>query len=477
MINKDLRCSVISKISFSLTPEQDSVLTEMLRFIEGSEGNSIYLLKGYAGTGKTTIVGALIKALKEQGHKVVLLAPTGRAAKIFSIASDTNAYTIHRCIYRQRVFDGSMNGFELNTNLHRNTLFLTDEASLIARNVSGEQAVFGSGRLLDDLVHYVYAGSGCRLLLMGDDAQLPPVGSDESMAMDASFLSGYGLTVTEGVLTGVHRQMNDSGILWNAHSLRNYIFSENRQHLPLLRISGFPDIEVVTGDCLIEELERAYYEAGLEETIVLTRSNKRAYVYNQGIRGRILGHEEVLSSGDWLVVAKNNYHWIDKTLKAMSGMDFIANGDMMRVRKVRRCRQLYGFDFADVLLEFPDYEGVDIEATVLLNTLWSEGPALTPKELESLFQSVWADYPEFTSKKARMDRVKSDDYFNALQIKYAYAVTCHKAQGGQWQRVFVDQGYLMPDQSPVEYARWLYTAITRARDKVYLVNWPASQIE
>lgn len=468
---------IADKISFSLTSEQSDVLHSLSDFLRVQDPNSAFLLKGYAGTGKTSLVGALIRVLQEQRQKMVLLAPTGRAAKVFSRASGCSAYTIHRRIYRQKAFDGSMDGFSLNNNLYQNTLFFVDEASMIANTGSGEGSSFGSGCLLDDLVRFVYSGKGCRLVLIGDDAQLPPVGTPESPALSAACLEGYGLSVFRGVLTGVHRQMSESGILWNASALRQLLFSGEMTELPILKVTGFPDIVSITGETLIEELERAYHDCGMEETIVVTRSNKRANIYNQGIRGRILGREELLTSGDWLVVAKNNYFWIDEETRKASGLDFIANGDMVRVRKVRHCRNIYGFDFADALLEFPDYGEVEIEATVILNTLTSEAASLTRAEADHLFHSVWEDYPEISNKKERLKKIKTDGLFNALQVKYAYAVTCHKAQGGQWERVFVDQGYIGEDQSVEEYVRWLYTAITRTKERVYLVNWPPKQLQ
>lgn len=471
MINKDLRALAGDKIAFSLTPEQDCMLLSFADFMEGRDSKSVFLLKGYAGTGKTTLVGAIIRSLQECRQKVVLMAPTGRAAKVFSKAAGCNAYTIHRKIYRQQVFDGGLGAFSLNDNLYKNTLFFVDEASMIA-NSGSDGASFGSGCLLDDLIRFVYAGDGCRLVLVGDDAQLPPVGIPESPALSEVCLQGYGLQVYEATLTGVHRQLSESGILWNAASLRHLLFSAQDYGLPQLKVSGFPDFVSITGETLIEELEQSYYQCGLEETIVVTRSNKRANIYNQGIRGRILGREELLTSGDWLVIAKNNYFWVDEEVRKNCGLDFIANGDMVRVRKVRRQRNVYGLDFADAVLEFPDYDNMELEATVILNTLNSEAASLTRAEAEHLFQSVWEDYPEIGNKRERLKKIKTDVLYNALQVKFAYAVTCHKAQGGQWERVFVDQGYVGEDQSVEEYVRWLYTAITRARERVYLVNWP-----
>ena len=476
MINKDLKCYIEDKISFLLTEEQSCVLQILVDFLSYADANSAFLLKGYAGTGKTTLVGAVIRALLEQKQKVILLAPTGRAAKVFSKASGFVAYTIHRKIYRQRLFDGSMEGFSLNDNLHHDTLFFVDEASRISNAEGGEGGHFGSGHLLDDLVRFVYSGKRCRLVIVGDDAQLPPVGTLESPALCSQRLEGYGLTVFSGTLTGVHRQMAESGILWNADTLRRLLFSDQLSGLPVLKITGFPDVVSISGETLIEELEQSYYQCGMEETIVVTRSNKRANIYNQGIRGRILGREELLTSGDWIIIAKNNYFWVDDETRKTTGLDFIANGDVAKVRRVRRHRNVYGFDFADAVLEFPDYGQVELEVTIILNTLTSEAAALTRDEADHLFHSVWEDYPEISNKKERLRKIKTDVLFNALQVKFAYAVTCHKAQGGQWERVFVDQGYVGEDQSPVEYVRWLYTAITRAKERVYLVNWPKNQL-
>lgn len=477
MINRDLEYYIKDKISFSLTSEQDRVLHSLVHFIFFPDRNGLFLLKGYAGTGKTSLVGAVIRALQENNLKVVLLAPTGRAAKVFSKASGTVAYTIHRKIYRQKVFDGTMTGFSLNDNLYQNTLFFVDEASMISNISGGDKSGFGTGHLLDDLIRYVYSGKGCRLILLGDDAQLPPIGTSESPALSPDRLERYGLNVSAEKLTQVHRQAEASGILWNAGALRQLLFSENQLSLPSLKTGGFPDIVSITGETLIEELEQAYYECGMEETMVITRSNKRANIYNQGIRGRILGREELLTSGDWVMIAKNNYFWVDEDTRKDSGLDFIANGDIARVRKVRHQRTVYDFDFADVLLEFPDYGQVELEVTVILNTLGSESASLTQAESDHLFYSVWEDYPEIRNKKDRLKKIKSDSLFNALQLKFAYAVTCHKAQGGQWKRVFVDQGYVGEDQSVEEYIRWLYTAITRARERVYLVNWPKNQLQ
>lgn len=353
---------------------------------------------------------------------------------------------------------------------------------------------FGTGRLLDDLIHFVYSGEGCRLMLVGDTAQLPPVGETESPALSRMMLEGYGLDVVEITLRQVVRQLSESGILWNATMLRQMIADEAYGTFPKMRMTA--DVVNMPGSELIEALEQAYYECGQDETIVVTRSNVRANAFNQGIRGRILYMEEELSGGDRVIIVKNNYFWVkddegaDSVKKTGGGkktavtdamisqdgeratMDFIANGDMAIVRRLRNEREEHGFRFADVTLIFPDFNDMEVDATIILDTLQSEAPALTRQQQESLFQHVWDDYPELTTKRDRMKAVKEDRYFNALQVKYGYAVTCHKAQGGQWQRVFVDQGYVTEDMLGPDYFRWLYTAITRATETVYLVNWP-----
>lgn len=331
-------------------------------------------------------------------------------------------------------------------------------------------------RLLDDLVHFVYSGQGCRLLVMGDDAQLPPVGEEQSPALVAGVLAGYGLKVTEGRLTQVVRQGQASGILWNATRLRQLIAEDACFALPKVKLSGFADIKVVPGNELIDALEQCYGRDGQDETIIITRSNKRANIYNKGIRTQILWREEELESGDRLMVAKNNYYWTEQYAgEKRTGMDFIANGETVVVRRVRRTREMYGFRFADVCLVFPDYDDFEMEATLLLDTLHSDAPALPREENDRLFDTVLEDYADLPLKRDRMKKMKADPHYNALQVKYAYAVTCHKAQGGQWTNVFLDQGYLSEEFLTPDYFRWLYTAFTRATGTLYLVNYPQEQ--
>ncbi len=472
MINNYLVQQIKGNFLYKPTLEQEKAVKSLADFLFSRQQDSVFLLKGYAGTGKTSLIGALVKTLDQLQQKCVLLAPTGRAAKVFSHYAKHSAFTIHKKIYRQRNYSNDMDNFSLDDNLHQQTLFIVDEASMIANDgLSG--AAFGTGRLLDDLIQYVYAGTGCRLMLIGDTAQLPPVGEEQSLALSPDVLKGYGLEVYEAQLTEVVRQMHDSGILWNATELRRYISEEVFFALPSIRVDGFPDIRIIPGNELIEAINDSYDHAGMDETIVVCRSNKRANIYNRGIRNMILYREDELNSGDLLMVAKNNYFWTEQCKE----IDFIANGDIAVVRRVRRVREAYGFRFADVVLAFPDYGDVELEVKLLLDTLHTDTPALPKEQNDRLFYAVLEDYADITVKRERMKKMKADPHYNALQVKYAYAVTCHKAQGGQWKRVFLDQGYMTEDMLTPDYFRWLYTAFTRATETLYLVNWPKEQME
>lgn len=485
-----MRAFILDNFRFQPTKEQENAVEMMSDFLFERNRDSVFLLRGYAGTGKTTLVGALVRALNQLKQRTVLMASTGRAAQVFSMHTGQTATTIHKRIYRQKAFSGEMTDFLQGVNLFKNTLFIVDEASMISNGGRGE-TVFGTGRLLDDLVQFVYSGVGCRLMLVGDQAQLPPVGEEESPALSALMLGGYGLQVYECLLTEVVRQLEDSGILWNATMLRRCLADGLTDGFPRLKLT--PDVVYMPGSELIEALEQAYYQCGKDQVVVITRSNVRANAFNRGIRGQILGYDTELNGGDRVIIVKNNYHWIQpESSDPIAGegdvdtnqegttvhtMDFIANGDMAVVRRFRNERALYGFRFADVTLEFPDYDNLEVMATVVLDTLHSEAPALTAQQQESLFQEVWNDYPELTTKRERMKAVREDMYYNALQVKYGYAVTCHKAQGGQWQQVFLDQGFLTEEMMGEDYFRWLYTALTRATDKVYLVNWPKAELD
>ena len=440
------------------------------------------ILRGSAGTGKTSLAGAIVRAMHNMKQRVVLMAPTGRAAKVFSLNAGSEAFTIHRRIYRQKTYSGEDTSFSLNFNKHQHTLFIVDEASMIPSGNSTPNTLFGSGHLLDDLVQYVYGGQHCRLMLIGDKAQLPPVGEAESPALSQQVMEAYGIRVFHADLNEVLRQSQESGILWNATIIRQMITHDEMTQLPRIVFSRFADIRRVPGDELIEQLSSSYSHVGMDETMVVVRSNKRANIYNNGIRAMVLGREDPLTSGDLLMVVKNNYHWTEKTAEnglkkdEEEGLSFLANGDRMRVHRVRNVHELYGFTFADAWLVFPDYDDYELEATVLLDTLQSEAPALTREQSEQLFNAVMEDYADVPLKSERMKQLRKDRYFNALQIKYAYAVTCHKAQGGQWAHVYVDQGYMTDDMLSPDYIHWLYTAFTRATEQLFLVNWPKTQI-
>ena len=472
MLNEHIASQIYANFAFAPTLGQKKIIEALASWLSDADPERIFILNGYAGTGKTSIIAAFVATLKKLRIKPVMLAPTGRAAKVFSGYAGQKAFTIHKKIYRQKVFSNETDNFVANQNLHRNTLFIVDEASMIANEgLSGGH--FGSGRLLDDLVQYVYNGLGCRLMLIGDTAQLPPIGEEESPALSVAALQGYGLEVTECVLTKVVRQTEGSGILSNATALRERIVNEDFFEYPKISCKNYPDIRILPGSELIEAIDECYGHVGLDETIVICRSNKRASLYNKGIRNTVLYREDELNTGDMLMVAKNNYFWGADCKE----LDFIANGDVAVVRRVRRVREMYGFRFADVVLAFPDYDGIELEVKILLDTLHSELPSLSKEENDRLFYAVLEDYADLPTKRERMKKMKEDPYYNALQVKYAYAVTCHKAQGGQWKRVFLDQGYMTEDMLSPDYFRWLYTAFTRATDLLYLVNWPEEQTE
>ena len=458
--------------SFGLTPtaEQENAMRVFAGFMADRDAHAVMIMRGSAGTGKTSLAAAIVKTMVRLQQKVVLLAPTGRAAKVFSLHAGHNAYTIHRRIYRQKSLDGS---FGLNFNSLQNALFVIDEASMVSNAAAFGESIFASGQLLDDLIQFVYGGQNCRMMLIGDKAQLPPVGAEESPALMAAVLRQYGLHVHECDLNEVLRQSQNSGILYNATVVRQMITHDEMTQLPLIRFRGFADIVRVPGDELIEQMNSSYSEVGIDETMVVTRSNKRANIYNQGIRNTSLGREEELTTGDMLMIVKNNYYWGqgDQTIS------FIANGDRARIVRVRNNRQLYGFHFADVWLQLPDYDNYELQATVICDSLTSESPSLTREQGEQLFNAVMEDYADIPLKQDRLKRMKEDRHYNALQVKYAYAVTCHKAQGGQWAHVYVDQGYMTDDMLTPDYIHWLYTAFTRASEKLFLVNWPKTQTE
>ena len=472
MIHEELKYRIRQTFGFTPTAEQEYALDVFARFMTDSDDQVVMIMRGSAGTGKTTLAGAIVRAMAALKQKMILLAPTGRAAKVFSLNAGHAAYTIHRRIYRQKSA-GDLSAFSLNDNLNRDTLFIIDEASMIANQGYGDSA-FGSGCLLDDLMTFVYQsgrGSNCRMLLIGDKAQLPPVGEDESPALMADVLRCYGMRVYECDLNQVLRQGEESGILWNATQIRQMITHDEMTQLPKIRFAGFADIQMVPGGELIDALSTSYYRVGTDETIVITRSNKRANIYNQGIRNQVLDREDELCRGDQLMIVKNNYFWTEGSRE----IPFIANGDIAVVQRVRHVHELYGFRFAEVTMQLPDYDDFELTATVCLDTLTSEAPALTHEQQEQLYNAVMEDYADIPQKAERIKKMKTDRYYNALQVKFAYAVTCHKAQGGQWAHVYLDQGYMTDDMLTPDYIHWLYTAFTRATEQLYLVNWPKTQ--
>lgn len=448
------------------TEDQSVALKKFASYICENNNDVIFLMTGYAGTGKTSVISSLVKTLQSLRMKSVLLAPTGRAAKVLSSYAGNQAFTIHKKIYRQKASgnDGPGN-FSLNKNLCRDTFFIVDEASMVS-NESGDTSLFGSGRLLDDLVEFVYSGTDCKLILVGDTAQLPPVGAVVSPALDPAILGQFGFGLITCELRQVVRQSEGSGILMNATRVRHQV-AENELIRPSIDCINFKDTVKITGEELIDELSVSYGTCGMEGTIIVVNSNKQANRYNQGIRNRIFFREEEISTGDMVMVVKNNYNILKDE---EDGAGFIANGDIAEVRRIRKYEERYGFHFADMVLYFTDYK-LELEAKVMLDVLHLDSPALPHERGKEFFQNVLADYVHIRTRRKQYDAVREDPYFNALQIKFAYAVTCHKAQGGQWERVFIDQGMFNRTEISIEYLRWFYTAITRATERVYLVNF------
>ncbi len=473
---------ILDRFGFEPTADQMNALQCFGQFLASRNDMPMMLMRGSAGTGKTSLVAAMVQTLVSLHQKAVLMAPTGRAAKVLSISSSLPASTIHRKIYRQKTMLGD---FNLNDNLHTDTLFVIDEASMIS-TFSMSETGFGSGNLLDDLIQFVYSGRNCRMLLIGDTAQLPPVGEDESPALIPEILYGYGATLYECDLSEVLRQEQESGILYNATAIRSLIQHEEATELPKLRFRGFSDIISLPGNEIIDTLSSSYSRVGIDDTIVITRSNKNATMYNNGIRAQVLDREELLERGDQIMIVKN--HTLPtlnpkpstlnpKPSTLNSQPTFIANGDKAIIVRVRNFRELYGFHFADAILRFPDYDDFELDTIVLTDTLQSDAPALTQEQSNALFKAIEEDYADIPRKTDRMKAIREDAYFNAIQIKYAYAVTCHKAQGGQWSHVYIDQGYMTDDMLTPDYIHWLYTAITRGREKVYMVNWRKEQTQ
>lgn len=466
MISNFFLDKIKQNFPFEPTSEQANALENIVEFLFLQKEESLFLLKGYAGTGKSSLLGALVKTMTEFKQKTVLLAPTGRAAKVFSSYASHPAFTIHKKIYRQQKFAGDFGSFGLMDNLHKDTLFIVDEASMISNN-GLDSSYFGTGKLLDDLIHYIYSGENCRLLLIGDSAQLPPVGEDDSPALQLAELEGYGLEVRQAMLSQIVRQAESSGILYNATNIRNALNKGKTEAYPKLKLKKFTDIVRISGEDLIDEISACYDRDGLENTMIISRSNKRSNIYNQGVRNRILYREEELSAGDMLMITKNNYYWAEN----IEGIDFLANGEIVEVLRVRREQELYGFRFCEVLVKSIDYD-VELEVKILMDTLYSDVSGLTRERSEELFLNIMEDYSDISTKAGKMKRLKVDPFYNAVQVKFAYAVTCHKAQGGEWANVFLDLGYIAEEHLGVNFYRWLYTAITRASSKLYLVNLP-----
>lgn len=461
MQKTDLTNIIINELNFKPTPNQHEAIALLAEFCCNSIEHKVFVLKGYAGTGKTSVVSALIKAMHTHKHPTILLAPTGRAAKVLSGYSGKEAYSIHKIIYRQKSIGTPE--FNLNYNIHKNTLFIIDEASMIA-NRSYDKSMFGSGNVLDDLIEYVYSGENCTMILLGDTAQLLPIGQTTSPALDRQTLEGYGLEVTEFTLTQVVRQAEKSGILFNATRLRQSI--EQEIFNPIKFNIKFPDIFRVNGEDLIDMINSSYNTVGEENCIILTYSNKRAVLYNRGIRNQVMMREDELSAGDYLLITKNNYFWSEP----YDGLDFIANGDIAEVIRVGHIYELYGMRFADLTLRLTDYE-IEITAKVLIDSLYTDTPSSVNSLNERLTEAVAEEYADITERRKFWKAMQNNEFYNALQVKFAYAITVHKAQGGGWQHVFIDQGYITEEMISHEYYQWLYTAFTRAQDRLYLINF------
>ena len=465
MLEQFIKNRIIASLSFMPNEGQNALLDKLSRFIISPVERKAFILLGYAGTGKTSMMAALVQTYKELQQKVVLLAPTGRAAKVLSRYAHAPAYTIHKFIYRQKKLGEEV--FSLNDNLYKNTLFIVDESSMIS-GIRDNQT-FGSGILLDDLVKYVYSGDGCSLLLLGDNAQLPPIGTELSPALREEYMAKYSLNITIHTLTEVARQALDSGILSNATTLRHVALnphnSAGKDMWGYLQQSA--DLEMISGSDFIEKIEESYRDIGAEQTIILTRTNKRTNIYNQGIRARILWREEEIENGDRLMVSKNNYFWTEK----YESLPFLANGDMLEISRLRNIREMYGFHFADAQLRALDYDW-EIDAVIWLDTLHSDSPEMNNGLHRELFGRIAEDYPELAhNRKKLIETIYQSPYYNALQVRFAYAVTGHKSQGGQWKHVYIDPykgGELHADEEG--FYRWLYTAVTRASEKVYFIK-------
>lgn len=475
MIDDFFKNRISDKLGHTPTHGQTQTINNLLSFLNDSEKFCIYALTGYAGTGKTSLISALINVLTEIKIKTVLLAPTGRAAKVLSNYSGQPATTIHKCIYRKKSTKKADSGFAINFNIHKDTIFIVDEASMIG-NIDTGNSFFGSGRLLDDLLNFVFNDNNCRLILLGDIAQLPPIGTNLSPALDKGYLSSLGMKVYSSELTEVVRQSEESGILENATAIRELMTIEDIP-FPKLTTQNFTDIKSISGAELLDELESCYSKYGVHETKIVCRSNKYANKYNLGIRNRIMWKEEDISHGDLLMVVKNNYSWLPEKAE----IEFIANGDIIEVLRIGKRYELYGHTYVDLTVSFVDYPELEIDVKVILDTLSLDTPSMPETYYKELYQQLQLDYEHITDSGKRHEEILKDPFFNALQIKFAYAVTCHKSQGGQWSAVFVDHGWLNKEEmtapNKYEFLRWLYTAITRSTEKLYLVNFDKEFLE
>jgi exodeoxyribonuclease V len=460
--------AILTKFPFEPTQGQKSLADKLGRFIGDPDPRPVFVLKGYAGTGKTSFISAMVKVLPLIRKKAVLLAPTGRAAKVLSGYAGQPAWTIHKRIYFQRIGrDGSIS-LVLQKNLYRNAIFIVDEASMIAGNSSEKDKLFSSRNLLDDLVEYVASGESCKLLLIGDAAQLPPVGMTISPALDLDYLkSRYNLNIYHYELTEVMRQSLESGILFNATRIRDKIASEDKT-IPVFDLSGRNDVLRITGNDLEDLFNTSFSPDHISESVVVCRSNKRANLFNREIRNRILFRENEISAGDHLMVVKNNYFWLDPE----SGPGFIANGDIIQLQNIRNIEDQYGFRFADATISMIDYPGEqNLDVKIILDVLMTESAALPEDAQKKLFNEVMEEFNDIPQRSVRYEKLRANPYYNALQVKFAYALTCHKTQGGQWEHVFIDQGFIKEEMVDAEYLRWLYTALTRATQRIYLIGF------
>ncbi|MBI5538560.1 MAG: AAA family ATPase [Bacteroidia bacterium] len=458
-------CNIVSRnLGYEPTTDQSNSIKEFSKFILPNSEYQLLIIDGHAGTGKTTLIKAFAHTMEEMKIPYELMAPTGRAAKVISGYCNRPSFTIHKRIYRQKDNSG-LGSFVLNFNNKKNAVFIVDESSMIS-NQSFENSTFGSGRLLEDLIQFVYSKPECKLILIGDTAQLPPVGIVQSPALDLQEIKSFGINATKTTLKQVVRQEADMGILINATSIRKKIESENNQDL--LISTKLKDVERLSGIDFLEKINDSYDKHGMDETMVVCRSNKQANKYNQGIRNRILYREEEISQGDYLMVVKNSYSWLPDDAPT----NFIANGDIIKICRIHKFEEMHGFRFCEATIELIDYSNLELRVKIMLDALASEGPSISKEQSNNLYNSVLEDYAGETSYAKKSEKIKADPYYNALQVKFAYAITCHKAQGGQWKNIFLDAGYIPQEQMDIEYLRWLYTAFTRATEKLYLVNFP-----